>query len=93
MEIIGIAVRVAEIIVTTALLVILLMTYIRAQKNRIPNDKLLFITIGFGVFFIHALLAVPEIFSNNYQLPFDDNWYGLLIVIGLVFILYGTLRR
>jgi hypothetical protein len=80
-----IIIRVAFVIVTTILFSIILVTY-----SRFRNPKLLFIAIGFGLFFIHALVSVPELLSNDYDVGFTDSFHLLLDTAGLIFVMLGT---
>jgi uncharacterized membrane protein YhfC len=83
-ELIDAIIRVSLVIATSILFGIIFLSY-----QRVKNRKLLFISIGFGVFFIHALLTIPELF-NVYTI--DENTHLLTHLIGLMFILFGTLK-
>ena len=93
MEIFGAAVRLGELAATAILLIIVLMAYLRARKTKIHSVKMLLVTIGFGVFFVHSIFSIPEIFSNRFDLDFNETWHALIILVGLVFILAGTLKE
>jgi len=80
-------VRIAYVVITSILFFVLFAAYIRFR-----NSRLLFITIGFGLFFIHGLLSIPEIISNTYDVYFTDSLHLLFDSVGLVFILLGTLQ-
>jgi len=53
---------------------------------------MLLITIGFGIFFAHALITVPELFNEAYAVVMTENVHFLYNLIGLVFILLGILK-
>ena len=59
--------------------------------TRVKNRKLLFISIGFGVFFIHALIYLPELFLET-SLNLGENGHLLIHLIALIFILFGTFK-
>lgn len=82
-----IAVRIAFVIVTTVLFFVIL-----AACYRFKSRRMLLITVGFGLFFVHGLLTAPEIFSDNWDITFSEGWHLLADVAGLVFIMLGTLQ-
>jgi len=87
MEIFDVVVRIGLVGLTTILFVIVLLAY-----SRMRSRKMLLITIGFGIMSFHAFLTVPEIFSESYHTIFDENVHLLAHMIGLIFILLGTLK-
>jgi hypothetical protein len=80
-------VRVGLVLATTFLFGIVALAY-RRMKSR----KMLFILIGFGVFFVHAIIALPELVNDAYAIPLGENSHLLLHLIGLIFILLGILQ-
>lgn len=58
---------------------------------RTRTRKMLFITAGFGVFFVHASLYIPELFSSAYQIAMSENVHLLIHLIALVLIAIGIL--
>ena len=88
--VVNVAVRIGFLVATTTLFVIILLAYLRARSR-----KMLLITIGFGVFFIHGLITMPEIFSPDYHhvLIGGDIFHLLFDMTGLIFILLGTLKE
>jgi uncharacterized membrane protein YadS len=80
-------VRIGLVLATTFLFGIVLMAYLRLK-----NRKMLLITVGFGVFFVHALIAIPELFSDAYAIALDENVHLFMHLVGLVFILLGILK-
>jgi ABC-type branched-subunit amino acid transport system permease subunit len=76
------------LIATTALLfAIVLLAYLRMR-----NTRMLLITLGFGTFFIAAILHLPGIFSEEFSLMLPENVFLLLQLIGLIFIAAGVLK-
>jgi hypothetical protein len=53
---------------------------------------MLFVTVGFAVFLVHALITVPELFSDTYQLAMSENVHLLIHLIALVLIAIGILK-
>lgn len=83
--IIDIVLRVGLTLATGFLLGIMSLSYWRTRTR-----KMLFITAGFAVFFIHALVTIPELFSNGYQI--NENLHLLIHLIGLALITIGVLK-
>jgi hypothetical protein len=82
-----IIVRVGLVLATTLLFSIVFLAYLRLK-----NRKMLLISIGFGIFWVHALLTIPELFSEVYAIDFGENVHLLIHMIALVFILVGILK-
>jgi hypothetical protein len=80
--------RIGLLIATSFLFGIVLLSYIR-----IKNTKLLHISIGFGVFLLHALLYMPQIMIQDFTFEFTDNLHILINLIALTFITMGILRE
>jgi hypothetical protein len=81
-----IVVRVGLVIATTVLFSIIFSAYLRLR-----NRKLLLISVGFGVFFVHAIITIPELFFGiGYMI--DENTHLLIHLVGLFFILLGILK-
>jgi len=85
--ILDVIVRVGLVLATAFLFSIVFLTYYRLR-----NRKMLLITVGFGIFFVHALITVPELFSNAYQIAMSENVHLLIHLIALAFILVGILK-
>ncbi len=83
-ELLDVIVRLALVSATTFLFAIVFLTYLRVR-----NRKLLFLSAGFGVFFVHALITIPELF---YNFEIDENVHLLIHLLALSLILYGTLK-
>jgi hypothetical protein len=80
-------ISVSLIAATSVLFAIVLLTYVRMR-----NTKMLFITLGFGTFFIGAILHLPQIFIQEYSLMITENVMLLFQLIGLLFIIIGILK-
>jgi hypothetical protein len=85
-ELLDVIIRVGLVLATTILFAIVSIAYFRVR-----NRKLLWITAGFGVFFVHAWITIPELFiSLNFEL--SENAHLLIHSIALILILIGTLK-
>ena len=82
-----IVLRVGLTLATSFLFGIMLLGYWRTRTR-----KLLFVTAGFAVFLVHALITVPELFSDTYQIALSENVHLLLHLIALVLIAIGILK-
>ncbi len=85
--ILDIVIRVGLTLATSFLFGIMLVGYWRTRTH-----KMLFITAGFAVFFVHALITVPELFSETYQIVMSENVHLLLHLIALALIAIGILK-
>ncbi len=86
-EILDFVVRMVLVLATGFLFGVVLMAYLRLRSR-----KMLLITVGFGVFFVHALAYVPELFFEEYHLAFSENTHLLIHLLALVFIALGMLK-
>ena len=85
-ELLDVVIRVGLVIATAVLFSIIFAAYLRLR-----NRKLLLISIGFGVFFVHAIITIPELFFDiGYMI--DENTHLLIHLVGLFFILIGILK-
>jgi hypothetical protein len=73
---------------TGFLFVIILLSYLR-----IRNTRLLFIATGFGIFFIHALLYMPDIMFQSFTIEFTENLHIALNLVALLLIAVGIIRE
>lgn len=80
-------IAVGLIAITSVLFAIVLLTYLRMRTRR-----MLLITLGFGTFFIGAMLHLPQIFIEEYNLMITENVMLLLELVGLLFIAIGVLK-
>ena len=85
-ELLDVVIRVGLVIATAVLFSIIFAAYLRLR-----NRKLLLISVGFGVFFVHAIITIPELFFGiGYMI--DENTHLLIHLVGLFFILIGILK-
>lgn len=80
--------RIVFIIVATTIFIIALLAYIRLR-----NKKTLLLTVGFGLFVTHAILAITELFFSGFNATFTTGYHLLLDSVALSFILVGALRN
>jgi len=85
--ILDIVLRVGLTLATSFLFGITFLGYWRTRTR-----KMLFVTVGFAVFLVHALITVPELFSDTYQLAMSENVHLLIHLIALVLIAIGILK-
>jgi len=82
-----IVLRVGLTLATSFLFGIVFLSYRRTKTRR-----MLFVTAGFAVFLIHALLTIPELFSDTYQVALSENVHLLIHLLALVLIAMGILK-
>jgi hypothetical protein len=82
-----VAVRAGLILATTILFLVVISTYWRMR-----NSKMMLISVGFGVFWVHALISLPELVNEAYNIALDENMHLLIPLVGLIFILLGILK-
>lgn len=80
-------ISVGLIAATSFLFLIVLLAYVR-----IRNTKMLFFSLGFGTFFVGAILHLPEILIEEYSLMVSENVLLLFQLLGLLFITIGILK-
>jgi len=80
--------RIALIVATGFLFLIVLVAYVRMRSTR-----LLLITAGFAVFFVNALLYMPEIIDQSISLVLSDNLHIAFNLIALVLIAIGIVSE
>jgi peptidoglycan/LPS O-acetylase OafA/YrhL len=86
-EILDIVLRVGLTLATSFLFGIMLLGYWRTRTR-----KMLLVTAGFAVFFVHALITIPELFGDTYQIAMTENAHLLIHLIALVLIAIGILK-
>lgn len=86
-EIIDVVLRMGFVLATSFLFGIMLLGYWRTRTR-----KMLFVTAGFAVFLVHALITIPELFSDTYQIAMSENVHLLIHLIALVLIAIGILK-
>ena len=80
-----IVLRIALVIATGILFTVVFAAYLRLK-----NRKLLLLSTGFGIFFAHAIIYIPELFGPIYII--DENTHQVIHLVALVFILLSTLK-
>jgi predicted transporter len=85
--ILDIVLRVGFTLATSFLFGIMLLGYWRTRTR-----KMLLVTAGFAVFFVHALITIPELFSDAYYIAMSENVHLLIHLIALVLIAIGILK-
>ena len=84
LEFIDAIIRVGLVIATAFLFSIVFSAYLRLR-----NRKLLLISVGFGIFFAHGIITIPEMFIN---FMISENTHLTIHLVALAFILFGTLK-
>jgi uncharacterized membrane protein len=82
-----VVVRIGLATATTILFAIVFLAYLRLKSR-----KMLLISIGFGVFVIHAYITLPELVSDAFSVALDENMHLFIHTVALVFILLGILK-
>ncbi len=86
-EILDVVLRVGLTLATSFLFGIMFLAYRRTRTRR-----MLFVAAGFAVFFVHALITLPELFSDAYLVAMSENVHLLIHLIALVLIAIGILK-
>lgn len=87
MILLDIIAHIVFVVVTTVIFSMALLTY-----SRLRNKKTLLLTVGFGLFFVHGLISIPEIYNQAYNLGFTDSLHLLIDAVAILFILLGVLQ-
>ena len=82
------ALRIALVIATAFLFGIILLAYLRVKTT-----KLLFISAGFAVFFLHSLLYMPQIMFQSIKIQLTDNTHIAFNLLALVLITIGIISE
>lgn len=80
-------VRVGLVFATGFVFSIILLTYLRLK-----NRKMFLMSIGFGIFFLNALIHIPELFIEELKLMLTENTYLLIYLVGSIFVAIGILK-
>jgi hypothetical protein len=59
---------------------------------RFRSKKTLLLTAGFGLFLLHGIIAIPEIFNYEYDFGFTESIHLLIDAAALLLILLGVLK-
>jgi len=86
-EILDVVIRVALVLATGLLFSIVLLAYYRLRST-----KMLLISIGFGIFFVHALIYLPELITEEYRVVLTENEHLLIHLVALIFIALGMFK-
>lgn len=86
-RILEVAVRLALVWATSFLFGIVLMAYLRLRSR-----KMLLISVGFGIFFVHALLYIPGLITEHYHVILGENEHLLIHLVALIFIALGIFK-
>ena len=86
-EFLDVVIRFGLVLATSFLFGIFFLAYLRLRSR-----KMLLISIGFGIFFVHALIYVPELFIEGYRLILTPNTHLLIHLVALIFIAMGMLK-
>lgn len=80
-------IRMGLVLATGFVFSIILLTYLRLR-----NRKMLLMSIGFGIFFLNALIHIPELFIEELKLMLTENTYLLIYLVGSIFVAIGILK-
>jgi hypothetical protein len=80
-------VRIALLLATGFLFVSILTAY-----RRMPTRKMTYFTLGFGTFFLQAILLMPELMLENYTMQFTENVHLFVQLVALTFVTLGILK-
>jgi hypothetical protein len=86
--ILDVIVRIGLTLATSFLFAVVFLGYWRTR-----SFKMLLVSMGFAVFFVHALITIPELFSDAYQIVMSENVHLLIHLIALLFIVVGILKE
>ena len=85
--ILDIVVRIGLTLATSFLFAVVFLGYWRTR-----SFKMLLISMGFAVFFVHALITIPELFNDAYHIAMGENVHLLIHLIALIFIVVGIVK-
>jgi hypothetical protein len=85
--ILEITVRVGLVLATSFLFGVVFLAYLRLRSR-----KMLLISTGFGVFFLHAIVTLPELINDAYAIVVNEEYHLFIPLIGLIFIILGILK-
>ncbi len=86
-ELFGLIIHILFVLATGFLFLIVFKSYLRFR-----NSKLALITVGFAIFFMHALAYLPEVFVEEYRLVLSSNTHLVIHLTALIFIAAGMLK-
>lgn len=86
-EILDVVVRLGLVWATSFLFGIVLMAYLRLRSR-----KMLLISIGFGIYFVYALIYIPGLISEGYHVILTENEHLTVHLVALIFIALGIFK-
>ena len=86
--ILDIVVRIGLALATSFLFAVVFLGYWRTR-----SFKMSLVSMGFAVFFVHALITIPELFSDAYHIAMSEDVHLLIHLIALIFIVVGILKE
>lgn len=86
-KILDVVVRLGLVWATSFLFGIVLMAYLRLRSR-----KMLLISIGFGIFFVHALIYIPGLITEGYHVILTENEHLIIHLVALIFIALGIFK-
>ncbi|MHA2083951.1 MAG: hypothetical protein ACXAB9_08185 [Candidatus Thorarchaeota archaeon] len=84
---IDVIIRIALLLATGFLFLTILTAY-----RRMPTRKMFYFTLGFGTFFLQAILLMPELMLENYAMQFTENIHLSVQLVALTLITIGILK-
>lgn len=85
--VLDIIVRVGLTAATSFLFTIVFLAYLRTR-----TWKMLLISAGLAIFFTHALITIPELISEAYQIALTEDVHLFIHLTALIFMLVGILK-
>jgi len=85
--ILDVVVRVGLVLATSFLFGIVFLSYLRLRSR-----KMLLISIGFGIFFVHALIYIPQLIAEEYRVMLTENEHLIIHLVALIFIALGIFK-
>jgi hypothetical protein len=85
--ILDIVIRIGLTLATSFLFAVVFLSYWRTR-----SVKMLLVSMGFAVFFAHALITIPELFSDAYHIAMSEDVHLLIHMVALIFIALGILK-
>jgi len=85
--ILDVVVRVGLVLATSFLFGIVFLAYLRLRSR-----KMLLISIGFGIFFVHALIYIPQLIAEEYRVMLTENEHLIIHLVALIFIALGIFK-
>jgi hypothetical protein len=84
---VDILIRVGLLCASGVLFIVILLAYLRTRR-----DKLGFITVGFGILFLHTILLIPELMFDQFTMGFTENAHLAIQLLAMLFLAIGVLK-